>query len=75
MRCTEISLSLGRTINIGNYNSVRAEFSTTYDLEPNDDREEALERLLSETRRGLERAVVAARAAGAVGRGADDERR
>ena len=57
MKVKEISLSLGRTINTGNYNSARVEFSSTYELSLEDDLEEIYTILLLDTKSGLSRAV------------------
>ena len=54
MRLIEVSVSLGGTFNIGNYESIKAEVAITATKEPNEDGKENIEKLRKYCRKQLD---------------------
>lgn len=54
MKITEITVSVGKTINTGNFNSYRAEFALTAELGPDDEPDECQRKLYADIKRKLD---------------------
>jgi len=53
MKITQLSVTVGRTINLGNYNSLKIEQGVTVDLEDGDSIEDARAAAFDEIKHGL----------------------
>lgn len=61
MRIKEIEITVGRTVNLGNFNSARVEFSATAELDSDEDPTQAQRDLYSDLRRKVEAAAESLR--------------
>jgi hypothetical protein len=53
MKVTEITVSLGRTVNLGNYENVKLEVSMTAECEPNEPANKCFDELYQQVRSNL----------------------
>lgn len=58
-RVTEFTVSIGRTVNLGNYHSLRMEYSVTMEVDEGDEKvREAMRGAMLGAKQELERAIV-----------------